>query len=1172
MHPRDRDSLAELHSAANGFGHTSSGVSSRWPTQRNGIGDDSSASSANPHWQKKPTMIQPPTNPGGNPFGRALNDTFSLPSRPATRTLTGSTAWPRPQKQSTPPKKKRKTEPTTSGHSQEGRGPRKDDPDLILVGKAPSFLGGSSNVGTTRGKDRKGKGKQATDLYIVPTVKGAMSADLTVDDEDIGEVVVRPTRAELVTEIAREHNILVDNPDHPFRRKGPSADGESTNHLRDRLGRHREVPGRSIVPNGVADLIDLEGEDADPIEDADDFGIVMQPSLLRPKSPNGQTSFTLRNVQNKVATIEERQKPTHLDLMKVSRPNRVSNMKAKDSSQSRQSGFKNPFPSGQRLNMNPKPPSSRNKDSVATSSTPFTVDEGAWSALPIEVAIIGATVLNREELGEQWFLWKKDTREIAVDADPRKPTDRRWTMHPKRLESLKHSDQCEQPVIQLKIDTDVPKFVMGRALHGFDGYVSFKFIASHTHVLQHFHNVVTDLGALTSSKEVLKGAAVKAMWESALQNANLSKVSLSNGFTNVDKAASDGGKNDRASQIQQENGHASIPENSRKRRLDVSDGGSMAEPDGLGNPPKPRRRPQPKPAYGKRSLEPTHPTRRSNRQIQPAKSPSPPPDEIILVYPPSGPGAVNVCNSDVKRLRPGEYLNDTLIELGLKFYMNDLRLQFPDIAEKTHIFSSFFYKKLNSKNVEDGYQSLRKWTAKFDIFKKKYIIVPINEHLHWYLAIIHNPEHILDPPAPKPVESTNDPPLPSNDPPDQFLSPPDIEANRGARTEHTTRGSSMEVEDVIRGTQDCSLDDIPRGSLEGGGPPIEGDVVGDSEDEDSQVDQLAEDDEPPPDDSMNIKSDDLPIGYDIRERSTDSVDRYSPMDLDNRHVGDDGTVDGNSGPPSPRQVHSFRDHSSSLTPQSSEDLPDGLHEDKDARPAIPPESFYQQKPTKPKASANTAPFPLDPSSENAGNEEDAAEQSDSSQPEQIVTSIFTLDSLNSRHPQALKMLKAYLQMEAKDKKGIDLTSDPIGKQVLVPVQPNYCDCGLYLLQFAKTFMLDPERIASTIMTQRKGKRVSNEDRQKLWKGEEVANLREHLATRIHDEAEKWRKQKATKEGDNEATGDNATGGAKEAEGSDDDIVMGDIIIKKPAIPAKQPGKKKAASKESVVQPAPRLRG
>ena len=73
---------------------------------------------------------------------------------------------------------------------------------------------------------------------------------------------------------------------------------------------------------------------------------------------------------------------------------------------------------------------------------------------------------------------------------------------------------------------------------------------------------------------------------------------------------------------------------------------------------------------------------------------------------------------------------------------------------------------INAKNsVEEGFTSLRKWTAKVDIFKKKYIVVPINEQYvphkvvrsfqysfscstHWYLAIIYHPEHVLLSPKP----------------------------------------------------------------------------------------------------------------------------------------------------------------------------------------------------------------------------------------------------------------------------------------------------------------------------------------------------------------------------------------------------------------------------------------
>ena len=39
----------------------------------------------------------------------------------------------------------------------------------------------------------------------------------------------------------------------------------------------------------------------------------------------------------------------------------------------------------------------------------------------------------------------------------------------------------------------------------------------------------------------------------------------------------------------------------------------------------------------------------------------------VLVYPPSGTGAVNITRGDLKRLDNGQYLNDTLIEFGLKY-------------------------------------------------------------------------------------------------------------------------------------------------------------------------------------------------------------------------------------------------------------------------------------------------------------------------------------------------------------------------------------------------------------------------------------------------------------------------------------------------------------------------
>ncbi|KAI0771125.1 hypothetical protein BD413DRAFT_458596, partial [Trametes elegans] len=121
----------------------------------------------------------------------------------------------------------------------------------------------------------------------------------------------------------------------------------------------------------------------------------------------------------------------------------------------------------------------------------------------------------------------------------------------------------------------------------------------------------------------------------------------------------------------------------------------------------------------------------------------------VLVYPPSGTGAVNITRGDLKRLDNGQYLNDTLIEFGLKVWLDDLRMEQPDLAEKVYIFNSFFFKKLNSKKEPVPSCLVRKWTSKVDIFSKKYIIVPINENFHWYLAIIVNPDCILHPPPPE---------------------------------------------------------------------------------------------------------------------------------------------------------------------------------------------------------------------------------------------------------------------------------------------------------------------------------------------------------------------------------------------------------------------------------------
>lgn len=43
-----------------------------------------------------------------------------------------------------------------------------------------------------------------------------------------------------------------------------------------------------------------------------------------------------------------------------------------------------------------------------------------------------------------------------------------------------------------------------------------------------------------------------------------------------------------------------------------------------------------------------------------------------------------------------------------------------------------------------AYEAVKRWTKNANIFEKKFIIVPVNESYHWYLAVIYNPQAALE--------------------------------------------------------------------------------------------------------------------------------------------------------------------------------------------------------------------------------------------------------------------------------------------------------------------------------------------------------------------------------------------------------------------------------------------
>ncbi|XP_014277075.1 sentrin-specific protease 6 isoform X2 [Halyomorpha halys] len=123
--------------------------------------------------------------------------------------------------------------------------------------------------------------------------------------------------------------------------------------------------------------------------------------------------------------------------------------------------------------------------------------------------------------------------------------------------------------------------------------------------------------------------------------------------------------------------------------------------------------------------------------------------QIIMVYPPPpAKGGISINTEDYACLKEDQFLNDVIIDFYLKYLW--LNVLSEEDRKRTHIFSSFFYKRLtmcpprqsghqeNQKlsPAEKRHARVKGWTKSVDIFEKDFIIIPINERSHWFLGII----------------------------------------------------------------------------------------------------------------------------------------------------------------------------------------------------------------------------------------------------------------------------------------------------------------------------------------------------------------------------------------------------------------------------------------------------
>ncbi|KAF9503294.1 hypothetical protein BS47DRAFT_1310036, partial [Hydnum rufescens UP504] len=96
----------------------------------------------------------------------------------------------------------------------------------------------------------------------------------------------------------------------------------------------------------------------------------------------------------------------------------------------------------------------------------------------------------------------------------------------------------------------------------------------------------------------------------------------------------------------------------------------------------------------------------------------------LFVFAPTRRDGICITPSDYKRLAPGEYFNDTLVDFSLKEASSlTILASRPHMAQMTHIFGTHFYSILR----DSGYSAVKNWTKGIDIFQKEYLIIPVHE-------------------------------------------------------------------------------------------------------------------------------------------------------------------------------------------------------------------------------------------------------------------------------------------------------------------------------------------------------------------------------------------------------------------------------------------------------------
>mmetsp|Transcript_12211 Transcript_12211/g.26133 ORF Transcript_12211/g.26133 Transcript_12211/m.26133 type:complete len:828 (+) Transcript_12211:664-3147(+) len=154
-------------------------------------------------------------------------------------------------------------------------------------------------------------------------------------------------------------------------------------------------------------------------------------------------------------------------------------------------------------------------------------------------------------------------------------------------------------------------------------------------------------------------------------------------------------------------------------------------------------------------------------------------DHIAFTYPPEATkNEITVRKSDMVRAEPGVYLNDILIDFYVRYLLHQekkFELVRAKLETDVYPFSSLFLKRMLDahrryrNNSTKIFEEVERWGRRVKIFNKKILVIPINDSLHWSLAIVCNVDQL-------PAKLLNGEYLPKKEPLERIAYDVDLDA------------------------------------------------------------------------------------------------------------------------------------------------------------------------------------------------------------------------------------------------------------------------------------------------------------------------------------------------------------------------------------------------------------